>query len=90
MSTCGSVGLTRQLFFLIRESVQAIKFSTYLGYSVAALSVLCGTIVVTGFLMPSYIPTRLRVMFGIVLLLLGIYRYVMTRIKVSQEQLRGE
>jgi uncharacterized membrane protein len=58
--------------------------STYLGYSVSALEFLAGVILVSG-LFFKYVPDQLRIMCGVVLMLLGIYRFVVTRYRMRQQ-----
>lgn len=54
------------------------------GYTVSGVTFLAGVIVLTGYLLPSYLPEKFRVMFGVVLLLYGIYRFVTIRLKQQQ------
>jgi succinate-acetate transporter protein len=58
--------------------------STYLGYSVSAITFVCGIAVVSGLVLGN-VPAQLRVMFGIVLILWGIYRFVVTRFRMRQQ-----
>jgi hypothetical protein len=60
------------------------KISTYLSYSVSIITFIFGIIVVSGVAF-QYVPSRLRITFGIVLALWGVYRFVYTRIKVHQQ-----
>ena len=57
---------------------------TLLGYVTAALTAGAGILLFTGFLLPPSVPVQLRVMFGIVLVLLSVYRIVITRTKQRQ------
>lgn len=56
----------------------------YLGYVLAALFFLGGIIVATGLFMPPTMPQKFRIMFGVVMLLYGVYRFVNLRIKQQQ------
>lgn len=58
--------------------------STYLGYSVSAITFVGGIIVISGFALGN-VPSQLRVTFGVVLVLWGIYRFVATRFRMRQQ-----
>ncbi len=55
-----------------------------LGYTVSAVSLVFGLLLVTGWLLRVRLPGQFRITFGVVLLLMGIYRFVLTRTKVRQ------
>jgi uncharacterized membrane protein len=57
------------------------NISIYLGYSVSAVTFVFGIIIVSG-LAFQYIPIEMRMMFGIVLILWGVYRFVLTKTRV--------
>jgi hypothetical protein len=59
----------------------------FIGYTLSAFLFLCGIVIATGIFMPPTMPQKFRVMFGIVMLLYGIYRFVNIRI---QQQQRNE
>ncbi len=59
----------------------------YLGYALSGFLFLCGIAIATGILMPPTMPQKFRIMFGIVMLLYGIYRFVNIRM---QQQQRNE
>lgn len=61
------------------------NITTYLGYSVSAITFVFGIVIVSGFAF-QYIPLQMRIMFGVVLILWGIYRFVMTRTQVRRQQ----
>jgi len=65
------------------------NISTYLNYSVSIITFVFGTIVVSGVAF-QYVPSKLRITFGVVLLLWGIYRFVFTRIQVRQRNEKDE
>ncbi len=50
-------------------------------YSAASIFTLCGVAVLSGYLIPVYIPAKFKILFGIVLILYGIYRVVIIRTK---------
>jgi hypothetical protein len=59
--------------------------SIYLGYAVSVVSFLFGVVIVSGIAF-QYIPIQMRMMFGIVMILLGAYRFVLTRTKIRQQR----
>ncbi|MCX6120034.1 MAG: hypothetical protein NTX44_00240 [Ignavibacteriales bacterium] len=65
------------------------NISTYLHYSVSIITFLFGIIVISGVAF-QYVPSKLRVTFGIVLMLWGIYRFVSTWIHVRQKNEKDE
>ncbi len=60
------------------------KLWTAAGYTISGVTFLAGIVVLTGSLLPSYLPDKFRVMFGVVLLLYGVYRFVTLRLKQQQ------
>ena len=56
----------------------------YLGYLLSGFLFVCGIVVAAGFFMPPTMPSRVRVMFGVVMLLYGVYRFVNIRMKQQQ------
>jgi len=54
----------------------AAKLFRYFAYAASTLISLTGFLIVAGFLLPTNIPSTFRVMFGIVLVLYGVYRFV--------------
>ena len=57
----------------------------YFGYVLSAFLCICGIIVATGLFMPPTMPQKFRIMFGVVMLLYGVYRFVHLRIKQQQK-----
>ena len=45
----------------------------YAGYALSGFLFLCGIVIATGIFMPPTMPQKFRIMFGIVMLLYGIY-----------------
>ncbi len=66
-----------------RRSPQAL-ISAMLGYTVSAVSLGAGILLLTGWLISARFPDQFRIMFGVVLVLMGIYRFVLTRTKARQ------
>jgi hypothetical protein len=60
------------------------NFSIYLGYSVSAATFVFGIIIVSNFAFLS-VPIQMRLMFGIVMILWGVYRFVLTKTRVRQQ-----
>jgi len=60
--------------------------STMVGYTISALMATVGILVLTGVLMTDGMTTQLRVIFGIVLVLYSVYRFLMTRARTRQEE----
>lgn len=60
------------------------------GYTVATLVGVVGIAVTAGFLMPSYIPENLRILFGIVFILYAIYRIVTLRLTRKRDTISDE
>lgn len=56
----------------------------YLGYVLSACLFVGGVIVATGLFMPPTMPQKFRIMFGVVMLLYGVYRFIHLRIKQQQ------
>ena len=68
---------------------RASNISLYLSYSVAGITVLFGIFLVSG-LMFDYVPPKLRITFGVVLMLWGIYRIVYTRMRKRQQEMEND
>ncbi|MGD0591573.1 MAG: hypothetical protein ABSA44_12380 [Bacteroidota bacterium] len=60
------------------------NISIYLGYSVSAVTFVFGIIIVSG-LAFQYVPIQMRMMFGIVMILWGVYRFVLTKTRARQQ-----
>ena len=56
------------------------------GYTISALMATVGILVLTGVLMTDGMTTQLRVIFGFVLVLYSVYRFLMTRARTRQEE----
>ena len=57
------------------------KLLTYSGYAVSLFVSCVGAVFLAGFLFPPDIPPRFRTLFGVILVLYGVYRFVTLRIK---------
>jgi uncharacterized membrane protein len=60
------------------------NITEYLGYSVSAVTFVFGIVIVSGFTF-QYIPIQMRMMFGVVMILLGVYRFVLTRMRADRQ-----
>lgn len=65
--------------------LKAAAVSTIVGYTISALMATVGILVLSGVLMAEGMTTELRVLFGIVLVLYSVYRFMMTRARTQQE-----
>lgn len=57
-----------------------------LGYAVSALSTVTGIVFLAGFALPESLPSHFRIMTAVVLILLGIYRFTVTRFRAIQQK----
>jgi len=55
------------------------------GYVLSAFLFVCGLVIATGLFMPPNMPQKFRIMFGVVMLLYGVYRFVNIRMKQQQK-----
>jgi cytochrome c biogenesis protein CcdA len=62
------------------------KILEAVGYCIAFVSVGAGVLVLTGTFIPETTPSQLRIMFGIVLVLLGCYRASITYVRSAQKK----
>lgn len=61
-----------------------------LSYTTASIVMLMGGVFLTGFFLPSYIPDNFRMIMGVVMIIYGIYRVTMLRVKEKQDQERSD
>jgi uncharacterized membrane protein len=69
--------------------IKLSNISMYLGYAVSVITFIFGVVIVSGIAF-QYVPSHLRITFGVVLMLWGIYRFVYTRIRAHQKNEDGE
>lgn len=69
-----------------RKAIDLAAVTRFFGYGVSLVSVVVGVAFVSGQFVPSSIPLQFRVMCGVVFLLLGIYRFVVTRFKARNQE----
>ena len=58
--------------------------SKLFGYSMSVIMTGVGIITLFGFVISENVPKQFRIMFGVVFILWGIYRFVITRTRASQ------
>jgi cytochrome c biogenesis protein CcdA len=56
----------------------------YLGYAVSIVTFGFGIVIVSGFLIDARIPAQFRYTFGVVMILMGVYRFVLTHEKIRR------
>ncbi len=62
------------------------KISLIFAWTVAVVMMSMGIVVLAGGFLPEKAPLALRVMLGIVFLLMGVYRFLMTRLQAKQAE----
>ncbi len=67
--------------------MKKISLSLYLGYAVSCVTFICGVVVVAGLVPMQHMPPQLRYMFGIVLILWGIFRFATTQTQRRQREM---
>ncbi|MBI4429426.1 MAG: hypothetical protein HY562_09945 [Ignavibacteriales bacterium] len=65
--------------------MRSLNFDVYLGYVLAGVFLVFGLFVVFGITIPENVPSEFRISLGVVLLLWGLYRFVLTRLKSTQQ-----
>jgi hypothetical protein len=66
--------------------VKLAGVSTIVGYGMAGVMGVAGVLVLSGVLMSQGVPTEIRVIFGCVLVLYSVYRFMMTRTRSKQAE----
>ena len=70
--------------------MRKINYSVLLGYVVSAITAFAAVVVLTGVFLPPGLPKELRIMFGVVLALLAIYRFSITFLQKRQRMADNE
>jgi len=60
--------------------------STIMGYVMSGVMGIAGILVLSGVLMTEGVTTQIRVIFGIVLVLYSVYRFMITRARSRQSE----
>ncbi len=64
--------------------MRAADVSRLFAYAISLITISGGIIVASGFFVSESVPRQFRIIFGVVLILLGIYRFVITRMRSVQ------
>jgi len=62
------------------------KFLRCFGYAASTALSVTGLLIIAGLLIPSYVPSKFRVLLGVVLVLYGIFRFVSLRFKKPDDE----
>lgn len=62
-------------------NTQAQTIIQTVGYITGGIVLVAGILVISGYIVPSYVPANFRIIAGIVLILYGLYRPAMIYIK---------
>lgn len=65
----------------MKASFNAESMFRLVSYITATIISAVGILVLTGFIMPEYVPQNFRIMLGTVMLIYGVYRIAMLRMK---------
>ncbi len=68
------------------KSIDAQTVIRIVTYITSGLILILGIVVLTGFMLPDYIPSNFRLMLGVLMVLYSIYRIVMVSIKRRSEE----
>ncbi|MBI3787257.1 MAG: hypothetical protein HY276_03280 [Ignavibacteriales bacterium] len=58
-----------------------MDFSRVMAYAVSAIMFVMGVLVVAGVFVQQTVPKEFRITFGVVLMLMGVYRFAVTKTK---------
>lgn len=61
------------------------KFLRIFGYTASVFLIICGILLLSGYLMPAYIDRRFRIMMAVVMILYGIFRIATIQMKRRDE-----
>ncbi|MBI3586034.1 MAG: hypothetical protein HY088_02760 [Ignavibacteriales bacterium] len=61
-----------------------MDFSRVMAYAVSAVTFVMGALVLAGLFIHETVPKEFRITFGVVLVLMGIYRFAITKTKETQ------
>lgn len=68
----------------------SVDVGSILGYAVSAVMAVVGALVLAGYFVHAGVPDQFRWMFGIVLILMGIYRFFMTQTRRNQKAMERD
>jgi cytochrome c biogenesis protein CcdA len=72
------------------QRIALANLPMYLGYAVSAVTFIAGAAIAFGFLIDVRFPAQFRIMFGVVFMLMGVYRFVLTQAKIRQWKAEDE
>lgn len=70
--------------------LKVADISAILGYGMSGVMGIIGVLVLSGILVREGMPMHLRVLFGVVLILYSVYRFMMTRARSRQVESSDE
>ncbi len=59
---------------------------TLMGYGISGVMAVAGVLVLAGLLVKEGMPAQMRIIFGLVLVLYSVYRFMMTRSRAKQTE----
>ncbi len=71
-------------------ALASVDVGSLLGYAVSAVMAAVGALVLAGYLVHPGVPDQFRWTFGIVLILMGIYRFFMTQTRRQRRRAEEE
>jgi hypothetical protein len=70
--------------------LKAIHASEIVGYTISGVMGVFGILVLSGAVVNEGMPSNVRIAFGVVLVLFGIYRFAVTRMRASQAKRKDQ
>jgi hypothetical protein len=70
--------------------LKAIRPSELVGYTISGIVGIFGILVLTEGVANEGMPSNVRIAFGVVLVLFGIYRFAMTRLRATQAERKDQ
>ncbi|HLF20415.1 MAG TPA: hypothetical protein VI704_06465 [Bacteroidota bacterium] len=64
-------------------TAKTLGVSTIIGYALSTIFLVFGVVVLLGLAVPDTLPKQFRMTMGVVLVLWGVYRFVLTKMKRS-------
>ena len=62
-------------------TAKPLRVSTIIGYALSTIFLVLGVVVLLGLAIPDYLPKQFRITMGVVLVLWGVFRFVLTKMK---------
>lgn len=70
--------------------MKAIRPSEIVGYTISGIVGIFGILVLTGGVINEGMPSNVRIAFGVVLVLFGVYRFAVTRLRAKQAERKDQ